>query len=533
MKKPPNPQMAELGPFYQICWLGLLSCTFNLLATFWFVSWSMSTGWGWPFAAAFIGASLVTFLGVFRVFHGRQRRRLREQLARAITPSRPRLQRQLQELEGKLREFSGDASARLVLIPESAVVLSTLRSNREPVVEVTAGFLNTYASHPRLMEAALAHEAGHIAARDVERFRRMLSLMWTLLALLALLFLALAGTSDVGARLIGQLLYLTLAMGLAWSALVVAREVQSDAFAVKVLGKRPMRFLLEGQLELRAAQARQRTALQRLRTWLLQPDLRWRSTLPFLDGHLGARVEVKLGLAMAAFVGTLAWNLAIVKMMLARTSWATSLENIKVKLSTSDASLTGFSLVFSGIFMATLAWVAWTAYSFFWVRSRALGRGDSSTRSSGLRSLLFFCLPGMALLLLYLVWMLLADTRGLWLVLLMPAFVLPLALLLWAAGKLALVSPRERQRERPSLPLAVLSLLIILALTGGFFSVVAIGNAVVSVFGPSLNLAMLMVMSVLILVVTSLGAGLLAHHLAGARLAGGSIAGVDARHSDA
>jgi Zn-dependent protease with chaperone function len=498
MKKPPNPQMADLGPFYQVCLLGLLSCALNPLLV---MCWFGTMGGGMPVAT---GGAVGMFLGAWRVIHRRQMRRLEKRAARSVTPVRPRLRRTLEALEDKLREFSGDPTARLVLLPESAVVLSTLRSGREPVVEMTVGFLSTYASHPRLMHAALAHEAGHIAARDVERFLRMLSLMQTL-AWFVLPFLVLSSSAGwiviIGAMIQGmpgnwiflivgivaQSLFTTLALALAWSALLVAREVQADAFAAKVLGeRRPMEALLEHQLALRTAQAGRRSLLQRGRTWLLQPDLRWRSTLPFLRGRLGARVEAKLGLATAAFFCTMWWSACLVVV--------------------SGAVHTNDNLVF-GLFMAIAAWNSWIAYRFLWARSRALGRNDSGMRSCGLRSLLCFCLPGTAFSLAW-VALVIACAGGPWQSLAVVLLQGIMATLCWAAGKVSLVSVRERQRGRPSLARAGLSLLFILTLGLGLsFTVDMVGELEhsTSQFPVRLSLSLL---------AASLGAGMLAHRLA-------------------
>ncbi|HEY0093987.1 MAG TPA: hypothetical protein VGB96_06670, partial [Archangium sp.] len=227
MRKPRNPQMADLGPFYQLCWLGLLTTFANLMYLIWLVSGSE----GWPTIAASMGGALVMFLVIWRVLHTRQMNRQREHVARGVVTVRPRLQRKLEALGDTLRKFSGDDSARLVLIPESAVVLSTLRSEREPVVEMTVGFLNTYASNPRLMEAALAHEAGHIAARDVERFLRMLSLIRALgwFSLLVIVFCGVIDRGGIIAKplyvlgllsfLLGRILLMGLMLALTWSAL--------------------------------------------------------------------------------------------------------------------------------------------------------------------------------------------------------------------------------------------------------------------------------------------------------------------------
>ncbi|MFL5353142.1 M48 family metalloprotease [Archangium sp.] len=535
MKKQPNSQMAELGPFYQVCWLGLFACALNLLALF---CYGLSLGFGLN-RPVITGGAMVTFLVTWRVIHGRQKHRLEERAARGVTPVRPRLQHTLDALGDKLRAFSGDASARLVLLPESAVVLSTLRSKRGPVVEMTVGFLNTYASNPRLMEAALAHEAGHIAARDVERFLRMLSLMRTLawFALLCLSFWCVTFVVEPNPSDLALVLFVTgpvlmaLVMALAWSALLVAREVQADAFAVKVLGERhPMEALLERQLARRAAQAGRRNVLQRLRTWLIQPDLRWRSTLPFLRGRLGARVEAKLGLATAAFFSTLFLSMAL--LWLTVLSWSvtslTDLEAVAAALeasSSDEAFATSVGIVCLGMALGASTWVVWIAYRFYWVRSRTSGRGDSGTRSSGLRSVLFFVLPGWAFLVVELLYLNFPEEGVKEGVIWDGLLILPtLAVLLWAVGKVSLVSTREQRRERPSLTRAFLSLLGILVLVAaalfvtGFVTMFVAATVALTrgapVPSPSQLTGVAVELSQACIFTVSLGAGLLAHRLA-------------------
>ncbi|OJT23822.1 hypothetical protein BO221_17805 [Archangium sp. Cb G35] len=468
-KKPPNPHMVELGPFYQLCWLGLLFVLLNLLFVLWMISvgllvalWGPGPSYGHPAAIALTGGLLVLFLMAWRFIHERQKGGQQARAARGSTSVRPRLQSRFDALRDKLREFSGDASARLVLTPETAVVLSTVRSKHEPLVEVTAGFWSTYASTPHLMDAAVAHEAGHIAARDVERFLRMLSLMRTLVWFFLPVAAVLAGSATTSFELI-KLLGVGLALALAWSALLVAREVQADVFAVKVLGdRRPLESLLERQRSLRAAQSGGRALSQRLRTWLLQPNLRWRATLPALRGHLGGRVEAKLGLATAAFIGISYYGTEFVTLVL--------LEN---------HALRSWTLRVMGV------WIAWISYHFLWSRSRALGNEDPGARPTGLLSLLSFCLPGLAFL--WVSGVFLKVTTGTPFVestvtaLHFVKDLLVRAVLLWATGKVALVSARERRRERPSLPRAVLSLLgIVLLVMGVLFAV-----SLVSGFMPS------------------------------------------------
>lgn len=203
------------------------------------------------------------------------------------------------------------------------------------------------------------------------------------------------------------------------------------------------------------------------------------------------RLEVKLGLATAAFFA-LVW-------------WAALFMTKAVP----DGADLGAWVV-----RGACVWGAWMTYRFFWARSRALGSRDSGARSTGLTSLLYFCLPGLAFFLADGVsWFITSgqDLRppvwgstayGIPVGVLLPA----LAGLLWAAGKVSLVSDRERLRERPGLPRAVLSLLGLLVLGAGL--AVKIVVAAPQAVGAGRTLISLCVLA------TSLITGLLAHRLA-------------------
>jgi hypothetical protein len=90
-------------------------------------------------------------------------------------------------------------------------------------------------------------------------------------------------------------------------------------------------------------------------------------------------------------------------------------------------------------------------------------------------------------------------------------YLLLFAVILWATAKVSLVSARERRRERPGLPRALLSLLGVLVVGSGL--TISISLLLDAYEAPSLPLRVLLIPSIL---AASLGAGLLAHRLAAA-----------------
>ncbi len=453
MGPPEADRFAELRPFYQLCGLGLLLTALNFTLVLWLLGGAVTAG------VCTFGA-----LALWWRWRRGEQRELEQRLARASASERPRLKTRLDALRARLRQFAGDEAAQLVLVPDPAVVLATVRSQRAPLVEMTAGFWTTYSDAPDIVEAALAHEAGHVAARDVELFQRMLGMMRGLVyafplvnVLLPLVFSVQAlgeqGWSwDSLQRLNGgnllrawggslwMGLYFTvpmaagpaLAVAFAWSALLLARELQADAFAVAVLGsERPVRELLETQLQRRQQQAPQRSLPRRLVTWLIQPDLRWRSTLPALQGQLGPRVELLLGIASGGFllsaVGTAFF----------------------VALHRGGRGQAVFMLLVS---LGVLGWLSWISYALFWARSRMEADRGARGLLSGVGSVLRFSLAQLSVLAL---WMLVPwgeehawRDAGPWVL----ASLMATSFALWAAGKLALCSEAERQRRRPRFP---------------------------------------------------------------------------------
>jgi Zn-dependent protease with chaperone function len=459
---PEADRFTELRPFYQLCGLGLLLTALNFTLVLWLLGGAVTAG------VCTFGA-----LALWWRWQRGQQRELEQRLARASASERPRLKTRLDALRTRLRQFAGDEAAHLVLVPDPAVVLATVRSRRAPLVEMTAGFWTTYADAPDIVEAALAHEAGHVAARDVELFQRMLGMMRGLVyafpllnLLLPLAFAALAlreqgwswdnlrglsGGDLLGmwGRLLRMGLQFTgplaagpaLAVAFAWSALLLARELQADAFAVAVLGsERPVRELLETQLQRRQQQAPQRSLSRRLVTWLIQPDLRWRSTLPALQGQLGPRIELLLGIASGGFL-----------LSSVGTAFFVALHRGGQGLSMLLVSL------------GVLSWLSWISYALFWGRSRM--EADRGVRGllSGVGSVLRFSLAQLSVIAL---WMLMPWGEGYalpwrdsgpWVL----ASLLATTFALWAAGKLALCSEAERRRRRPRFLLGLGGLLAV------------------------------------------------------------------------
>ncbi len=493
MGKPEADRFIELRPFYQLCGLGLLLTALNFVLGLWLMG-----------GAAIAGTCAIGALALAWWWLRKQRRELEQRLARASASERPRLKSRLDALRTRLRQFSGDEAAQLVLVPDPAVVLSTVRSRRAPLVEMTAGFWTTFSDAPEVVEAALAHEAGHVAARDVELFQSMLGMMrglmyaFPLLNVLApLMGMALTLRNEgygllasdgghlleVGGKWLSLGLRFTvpmaagpaLAVAFAWSALLVARELQADAFAVAVLGsEQPVRALLQSQLQRRQQQAPQRSPLRRLATWLIQPNLRWRSTLPALQGQLGPRVELLLGLASGGFL---------------LSSIGTA---IFVVLH--NGAKEGHEVLVFLVSLSVWVWLSWISYALFWGRSRTqAGRGTRELLSS-LGSVARFSLAQLSVLVL---WMLTPwgdngpitwGPTGPWVL----THLLATAFALWAAGKLALGRAAERQRRSPRLRWALLGLLAVgvvsLAVRAGFGLLPAQVWQGSSLMGPTANL---------------------------------------------
>ena len=438
MKPLSEDYFGELRPYYFLCYCGFITTSFNLIFVVWLFIHPSAVG------AIFVAACVV---GLCVAYSLQNRRQLQAQLKNVATlqaAERPRVKSKLDILRAKLRVFTGDNASQLVMVPDPAIVLSTIRSDSHPIVEMSTGFWSTYLRSPALVEAAVAHEAGHIVARDVETFKHLTNLMKVLVLgvfMASILLLVLPAEKSL-AMFVGTVIFSGLALALAWSALLVARELQADAYAARVLGTEDtIRALLRSQLERREAQSKRRSLWQRLMTWLIQPNLRWRTTLPALIGHPGSRVEIKLGVATAGFLVAMFMTPSMISGLRVPQAW---------------------DYVVYTIVLLTSLFYFWIAYRFFWSRNRATGGGKFFKLVGSLSSYLRFMLPTYVLFTLFFYFLglyasvhldasvpdLLAmefedpEFAGLF-----PVFFL----FLWGASKISLLSPKERSRRRPSL----------------------------------------------------------------------------------
>jgi Zn-dependent protease with chaperone function len=327
---------AELRPFYRLCWVNWC-LALAVLSTFVSNSFAPrdavdSAGRteavirGLPIAVIAAGLA-ISFLivaasyGVWKHYHRRDGRL--EALALAQTSRR--LARTLSEWAACINAHLPDRTKAIVaLAPGSASVMWTARSlstaERPALVLVTPAFYSESRTEAETT-AALVHEAGHVAAGDVETFKRL----WSCTIALGLLMVpmsAIAVTRVLTGSGLSRVSSLTnfvmsVAMGIfavasSWSALVAARELQADAFAAEAMGDSAH---IAGFLQ---ARARSRTSEESIGLratiwrWLLQPDLTWRASLPALRGELGLRAEISVAVALAMLVVNGWWFAALV-----------------------------------------------------------------------------------------------------------------------------------------------------------------------------------------------------------------------------
>ena len=396
-------------------------------------------------AASVCAVGLVAALASWRRRRGAEIRRERA----AARAERPRLAQRLQPLRARLRRLCADDSASILVAPGSAVLAWTERSVRAPRVILTTGFWVKYGGTP-LMEACLAHEAGHIAARDVESFQRLLDGLWGIGATVAASALAVIPRLLLRERSVASFMPVLITVvaalvGLigAWSALVVAREVQADAFAARVLGGgEPVAALLRSQAALRESSGR-RGLLARLWPWLVQPQVALRASLPVLRGRLPGRVSVQLGLAMASALGL--WSLV-----------AALLASIAADVSPRFAQV-----LEAGVFFAAIAWIAVHAYVFFWGTNRHLGGGLDTLVESVVGWLRFSGFGGVCFALLLEAWFVFTGhpIRGPSLALAFGSMPL-LSLAIWAIAKAALAFEARRGAARPHVSVAIVGFIL-------------------------------------------------------------------------
>jgi len=371
----------ELRPFYQLCWVNwalaaavLVMIVGNSFAPRNTLDTADAKLRVVPTSLIVADASAALVVaGVLATFGSRARRKDRDLEQDARTHTTGRLRKRLDAWRAQLDAIlPHEARAEFAVAPGSASVMWTHRARasrkgapeREPLVLLTPSFWSEDQPEAELT-AAFAHEAGHVAAADVETFKR---LWWCSLALgsvapllyvvpLARVLLAGGGAripSFWNFQLAGAIGIL--AVVASWSALLCAREIQADAYAVDIMGNAaPMRAFLARRAEQRGGETL--TLAGRAWRWLVQPDLAWRATLPALAGDLGTRVEACLGFALGATVVNTGWTAALLSI----------LPHAKVP---------------AAVFLLVgLGYVTWLAFQFSWWRANAAARARQRTTS--------------------------------------------------------------------------------------------------------------------------------------------------------
>lgn len=301
----------ELESFYWLAWTIVTSTTlsFGLMMGVSLSPKEVTPAGSW---LAYIGA-LVVLVGVpvlAKILHTRHLRRESTASAEARAALGARLLRKVPQWETAVAEVLGGRRVVLTIRPDDASVMWTARSAEpDPEIVLTTGFWTSAGARPEEMRAALVHEAGHVAARDVEVFHRLLATVKaiaivaaTAFSLRIMLYLIRGQAEKIEslAYLFTELLWGLVGVFACWSALVQAREIQADAFAADLLGPGTVGDFLRDRLALR----RNERLGVRARIWraFIQPDLVWRATLPALRGDLGTRIATLLGFAIGATV---------------------------------------------------------------------------------------------------------------------------------------------------------------------------------------------------------------------------------------
>jgi hypothetical protein len=301
----------------------------------------------------------------------------------------------------------------------------------------------------------MAHEAGHVVARDVEHFHSLYYLVsvvagaWALFVPVGFVMLFSTRSDALSSflALVGTLGFSAMAIGGTWSALLIARELQADAYAVTALGdSEPIKTFLQRQQELRQQEVDAPSVFRGAWRSIIQPNLTWRMSFPVLHGMVGSRVELMLGLGIFGAFMVLLWPVFLITAMLERNQANTGV-------------IWPAWLI---VFAATIA-LLWIAYQFLWYRNQYDGRDIAFIQS--LRTWAWFSLPSAALWvvllrILYLIRRPPEMGHGEWL---LAITALPLtSLLLWAASNLANVWNYQLGRTRPSIAHAIAGLAVVL-----------------------------------------------------------------------
>jgi Zn-dependent protease with chaperone function len=464
-------QYAGLRPFYQLCWLGLACSLVALLL----VSGNLQAkrlGPVVPFLPGVVAIAVAGYVGMRR-----RRKALAAQTdveAGARKSETARLRRKLDGVRAKVRELSKVEDLDVLLVPGTMVSAWVARSRDRPLIQVTSAFWSVYQGCPEL-DGAMAHEAGHVVARDVEHFHGLYYLVaivagaWALFAPVALGMLLFMNIGKVLSFVVvvGIVAFSALAVGGTWSALLVARELQADAFAVDALGDaEPVTTFLDRQRELRLKEGAPTSALRAVWRWLIQPDLAWRSSLPVLYGTVGRRVELMLGVGIfGAFMVPL-WTAMLVGVMLE-----------------GDTPSTGVIWPAWLVVLAVALGLLWIVYQFFWYRNQSARRDTRLVHS--LRTWAWLSLPSAALfmvilLILYSLWRSTEFHPAYWL--LVVAGLPLISLTVWAASNLAIVWEDGGGKTTPGIrqALAALAVVLMVGAVVTFVLFVSVGRDTIS-----------------------------------------------------
>jgi Zn-dependent protease with chaperone function len=296
----------ELEPFYALAWLGTAVSAASLALC---MALTLVDHVGSGIAAlASVGAAAALVASAL-LFFARAQRRGSELEGTARAGESQRLAGRLAPMRARLRAFAGDA-VDLRVVPAGGVNVWTERSRGTGLVFLSTAMWARYADTAEL-DAALAHEAGHVRARDVETFQRLLSAQRALILVGPIVALTVAVRSALSASPLAlpSFVFLFVVLGAcalgaasAWSALICARELSADAFAAHMLGgDGALRAYFETQIAARKAAGARTGLASRAWRWFVQPALSWRTTLPARSGVVGARIEVSLAFALATF----------------------------------------------------------------------------------------------------------------------------------------------------------------------------------------------------------------------------------------
>jgi Zn-dependent protease with chaperone function len=295
-----HEMFGELRPFYSLAWVAVVTAW--LMISLSIAPILLLNGESRPGLLG--GLVVVLFLAIALLAAGIQynaRRRQGNMLRRALAGETPRLRAALVPFLELLRDATSDRRVSLVVVHEPGSLAWTLSAygTSAPVVVITTGL---WAQRTRKdMDVVVLHEAGHVVADDVTAFRRLLSCAQATGIVVGLVLLFIGGlmvwfrvqVSQPFVSLAGLLCASGFLCFVTWSALVTSRELSADAFAATMTSRQKVSAFLSSHHD-----DQSRSVFRRVWRALIQPERRFRSTVPGLDGDLGVRIELMLGTSL-------------------------------------------------------------------------------------------------------------------------------------------------------------------------------------------------------------------------------------------